>query len=113
MALLLILLALVLIVAAIRDTQGDLFTALGQDVPAFLVWTLAILLVGALGYVPALRPLSRGLMALVIVALFVNNYQAITANVGALAKGPGGSTNATSSTGTNNTGGLMGMAANG
>jgi hypothetical protein len=34
---------------------------------------LAILLIGAIGYIPNLRPISRGFMALVIVVFLLSN----------------------------------------
>lgn len=67
----------IIIAAAVRDTHTQLFTALGEDVPAFMVWAAAIFAIGALGWVPGLKPVSRGLLALVIVVLVMNNYQAI------------------------------------
>lgn len=87
MIIVLILIAAVLIVAAIRDTQGDLFAALRQDVPAFGTWAAALFALGLLGFIPGLKPVSRGLIALVIVVLFVNNYQAIVKSFEASWKG--------------------------
>ena len=78
MILVLILIAAVLIVSALRDTQGDLFAALKSDVPAFGTWAAALIVLGAIGFIPGLKPVSRGLLALVIVVLVVNNYTAIT-----------------------------------
>jgi hypothetical protein len=69
----------IIIVAAIRNTHAQLFGALGSDLPAFMVWAAAILAVGALGWIPGIKPVSRGLLALVILVLVMNNYQAIIA----------------------------------
>ena len=77
MIIVLVLIAAVLIVSAIRDTQGDLFAALKEDVPNFGTWAAALFAPGLLGFIPGLKPISRGLIALVIVVLFVNNYQSI------------------------------------
>lgn len=89
-ALFVLVLAAILVVAAIRGTQGDLFTALGQDVPAFVVWGAAILAVGVLGYIKPLKPISQGLLVLLLVVLFMNNYKAILAGVtGAAQPGAG------------------------
>jgi uncharacterized membrane protein YgcG len=79
MLLVALLIGVILIVAAIRNSQGALFTALATDVPGFVVWAAAIVGVGAIGFIPGLKPASRGLLALVIVVLLVNNYQAIIA----------------------------------
>lgn len=79
MIIVLILIAVVLIVAALRDTQGDLFAALKDDVPAFATWAAAIVALGALGFIPGFKTVSRGLLALVIVVIVINNYEKITA----------------------------------
>ena len=77
MAMIALLIGVVLVVAAIRDTHGELFTALGQDVPGFAVWAAAIFALAVIGFIPGLKPVSRGLLALVIVVIVVTNYQAI------------------------------------
>lgn len=77
MILFLILIAAMLITAAVRDTQGDLFSALQQDVPSFVIWAAALVAIGAIGFVPGLKTPSRFLLALIIVVLVVNNYQKI------------------------------------
>lgn len=64
----------VLIISAWRNTYGALFTALGQDVPGFLKWALAIVCIGLIGYIPKLEPISRMLLALVAVVLVLENY---------------------------------------
>lgn len=66
---------IILIVSAVRNSQGALFTALETDVPKFVIWAAAILAVGAIGVIPGLKPVSRWLLALVIVVIVVNNYQ--------------------------------------
>lgn len=78
----------ILIVAAIRDTYGSLFTAIGQDVPAFVVWGAAILALGAIGFVPGLKPISRGLMALVLIVIILRNYQGIIGGFQSVASAP-------------------------
>lgn len=75
MSLIALFLAILLIVAAVRNSQGALFTALETDVPKFVIWAAAIIAVGAIGAIPGLKPSSRWLLALVIVVLIVNNYQ--------------------------------------
>lgn len=77
MILFLVIIAAVLIVAAIRDTQGDLFAAIREDVTAFGTWGAALIALGLLGFIPGVKPVSRALLGLVIVVLFVNNYQSI------------------------------------
>lgn len=68
---------IILIVAAIRNSQGQLFSALSTDVPQFVVWAAAIFALGAIGWIPGLKPISRGLLALVIIVILLRNYQPI------------------------------------
>lgn len=70
-----LIIAAVLIVAAIRNTQGELLSAIRQDVPAFAIWGAAIFGVAMIGFIPGLKPVSRGLLALLIVAIVLANYR--------------------------------------
>ncbi|MES2169779.1 MAG: hypothetical protein V4479_03535, partial [Actinomycetota bacterium] len=74
-----LIIGVVLIIAAIRNSQGTLFTALKSDVPAYGIWAAAIIAVGSIGFVPGLKPVARGLLALVILVIILKNYQAIIA----------------------------------
>lgn len=77
MILFILFIGIVIVIAAVRNTQGDLAAALMTDIPAFVVWAAAILGVGMLGFVPGLKPVSRALLALVLVVLILKNYKAI------------------------------------
>jgi hypothetical protein len=78
----LILVGVVLIVAAVRNTVTNsattpgLVTLVKGDFTGnnnFTYWMVVILVLGALGYIDAIKPLSRIFMALVIVVLFLSN----------------------------------------
>lgn len=72
----LIIVGLVLLISSLQGNQDTLFSLLKGDFIGqnnFIYWALSILVIGALGYVPNLRPLSRAFMVLVIVALFLKN----------------------------------------
>lgn len=77
MPFILLLIGAVIIIAAFNNTQGDLATELETDVPAFLKWALAIVGVGAIGWIPGMQTISRWLLALVLVVLVLKNYQGI------------------------------------
>lgn len=71
---------IVLIVAGVRDriAQGNpsLVSLLEQDMGGsdpMWKWFLAIFLIGAVGYIPDLKPVSRAFMALVIVVFLLSN----------------------------------------
>lgn len=62
------------LISAVRGSQGDLFGALQKDFTGsnnFLQWALALVLIGACGYVPRLKDFSIALLALVLVAIFL------------------------------------------
>lgn len=68
----LILAGIVLIVSATRNTQKDLFELVKGDFSGpnnFIFWMISILLIGSLGYIPKLKPLSTGFVTLVIIVL--------------------------------------------
>jgi len=79
MIIIILLIGVILIIAAIRNSQNDLFAALAQDVPAYIIWGAALFAVGAIGFIPGLKPVSRALLALIIVVLVLRNYKAILA----------------------------------
>ncbi len=79
MAFLALVIGVVLIVSAIRNTHSDLLGALGQDVPGFVVWGAAIFGVAVIGFIPGLKPVSRALLALVVVVIVLTNYKQILA----------------------------------
>ena len=76
----LIIAGVVLLVAAVRNTQQDLFGLLAKDFVGpnnFIFWFVSIVIIGAIGYVPKLKPLSDGFLILVILALFLGNKKNI------------------------------------
>lgn len=79
MILVALLIGAILVVASIRGTQGVLFSALATDVPGYVVWAAAIVALGAIGFVPELKPISRGLLILVVIVIVLRNYQQIIA----------------------------------
>lgn len=82
MAFVFIIVGAIVLIAGVKGTQSDLWTLLQKDFSpsqqqagqhSFLAWFLAILVIGAVGYIQDLRPLSRAFMALVIIVLFLSN----------------------------------------
>src|SRR5579864_8413353 len=80
MAFVLIIVGIVLLITSVRNTvttQGNtpgLFTLLQGDFTGpdnFIFWLVSILVIGAVGYIPKLKPLSVGFMTLVIIVLFL------------------------------------------
>lgn len=64
----------VLLVAGVRNKQADLFTLVKGDFTGknnFVFWMASIFFIGAIGYIPKLKPISTGFIALIIVVLFL------------------------------------------
>ena len=73
-----IIIGAVFLVSGVRGTSSTLVTLVEGDITgsnAFGYWILAILAIGALGYVEDLRALSRAFLALVLVVLILNENQ--------------------------------------
>lgn len=72
----LILVGVLLVVAAVRDTTDKLFALVKGDFTGpnnYTYWMASILLIGALGYVKALQPLSRIFIVLLVVVLVLSH----------------------------------------
>ena len=81
----LVIIGVVLLVAGIRNTQCILFAEVEGDFTGtdnFFYWFLAIMIIGALGYVPKLKPISTALLVLVIVVLFLHKGNPTTSSGG-------------------------------
>lgn len=88
-----LLIGALLIVVAFNNSYSSLVTELEADVPGYFKWGAAIVAILALGYVPGLKTPSRWLLALVLVVLFLANYQGFYAQIQSLvSSGGGGST---------------------
>jgi hypothetical protein len=72
-----VVIAVILIVVAFNNTGGQLATQLESDIPGFFVWAIAIAAIAGLGYIPGLRTPSRWLLGLVMLVIFIVNYQTI------------------------------------
>jgi hypothetical protein len=73
--------AFVLIVAAYQNTQGNLVTALENDVPGFAPFALAIVGTGAVGFIPKLQPVSRMLLGLLFLVYVIRNWPGISGGI--------------------------------
>lgn len=76
----LLIIGIFLLVAGIRNTAGpaanptSLFGLIHGDFTGpdnFIYWFLAIVIIGAIGYIPKLKGISTGLLVLVVVVLFL------------------------------------------
>jgi hypothetical protein len=84
----LVIIGAILIIAAVRNTHGELAAALETDIPGYAKWAAALFGVGAIGWIPGFQGISRMLLALVVVVLVLTNYRQILAGFTALASPP-------------------------
>lgn len=67
------------VTAGIRGTDEQLFTLIKGDFssqsgkPSFIGWLFAILLIGGLGYIELIKPVSRAFLFLILIILFLSN----------------------------------------
>ncbi len=67
-----------LLVAAVRGTAdgpNGLFALVAGDFTgpsSFVYWMVAILIIGALGYIPKVKPISTAMLGLVVLVLFLS-----------------------------------------
>ncbi len=76
MAFSLLIIGAVLLVAAVRGRQDDLFKLLAGDFTGqknFTYWVLAILAIGMLGYVPKMKTFSTSFLVLIAIVLLLAN----------------------------------------
>jgi hypothetical protein len=67
---------IVLLVSALRGTSGSLFAALKADFTGsgnYIYWVVAILVIGSIGYIKKLQPISDAFLALVLIVLMISN----------------------------------------
>src|SRR5574337_1368808 len=79
----LIIIGSVMVIAAVKNTQGNLSQLVkGEFIGPnnFIFWLAAIFLIGAIGYIPKAKPIATALLALVIIVLFLKKGN--TAGVG-------------------------------
>lgn len=67
---------IVLVVASVRDKQNDLFALLKGEFSgshSFMPWIVSLVLIGGLGYVKAIKPVTDAFLLLLIIVLFLSN----------------------------------------
>lgn len=86
----LLIVGVLIIVVAIRNTQGQLGQLIVSDFTGpgnFFYWIAAIFIIGGLGYVDTLKAPSRAMLALVLIALIISNQGFFNSFVAQLSSG--------------------------
>jgi hypothetical protein len=63
-----------LLVSAVRGTHGDLARLIKNDFTGpnnFLLWAVAVVGIGAIGYIPAFKKISRAFLGAILLGLFL------------------------------------------
>lgn len=84
-------LGIMFFVIAIQGTQGALFTLLKSEFTGpnnFLVWALAILLLGLAGYIKTVRPVTNAFLGLVFLVLILTNGTGFFSRLNAAVRAP-------------------------
>lgn len=72
----LVIIGMILLIAGIRDNVGNLGKLVAGDFSGpgnFFYWSVSIIIVGSLGYVPALKNPSRAFLILVLLVMILSN----------------------------------------
>ncbi len=67
---------IVLLIVAVRGTHSQFFSLLKSEFTGsnnFLVWVMAIAILGALGFIKPIRPIALGMMGLVFLVMILKN----------------------------------------
>lgn len=73
----LLIIGAVTLISAVKNTQGDLVGLIKKDFsnsdgqPSFIYWLVAILVIGAVGYIPKIKPLSVAFLGLLVLVMFL------------------------------------------
>lgn len=100
-----IFIGLMLLVAAYNGNLGTLTGLIKGDIAGdgkragFIYWIVAVLVIGAVGYIKPLRPLSHALLVLVLLVLFLANRGFFAQFQSAIKQIGGGSTTGMASNG--------------
>lgn len=93
---------LILILTAFNGTVGDLGSQLKQDIftgsnngPSFIMWFLAIAIVGSIGYIPGAKKPADAFLVLILLGIVLKNGGIFTNLMNAIKQGPTTPANAT------------------
>jgi len=103
---------LILIITGVQNTYAQMGAQIQMDGAAFLKWLVAIMAVGALGYVNELRQFSHWFLALILIAMVLSNkgfFNKFTAAINAGPTAPNAPASAPSSTTTQSTSTVPGI----
>ena len=94
-------LGILFFVVAIQGTQGTLFSLLKSEFVgsnSFVVWASALIIIGLLGYIKPIRPISHAFLALVVLVMVLANGRGFFSQFNAAIRSPAAPAPATGAT---------------
>ena len=88
MPLLFVIIGTALVVSAVLNNQAKLGQLLAADLPGFLPWAAAIILIGMIGFIPQARTLARSLLVLVLLVIVLANGNGLFDKVSSAIQSP-------------------------
>lgn len=87
----LLFLGILFFVVSIQGTQTNLFTLLKSEFVgsnSFVVWAAALIVIGLLGYIKPIKPISHAFMVLIVLVLVLANGQKFVGNFNSAIRAP-------------------------
>lgn len=87
----LIFLGILLLVVSVRGTQGDFFSLLQSEFAgsnSFVVWASAFIILGLLGYIRPIRPITHAFLVLLLLVLILTNGKGFVSQFNAAIRSP-------------------------
>ena len=94
-------LGILFFVVAIQGTQGSLFTLLKSEfvgTNSFVVWASALIIIGLLGYIKPIRPISHAMLVLIVLVMVLTNGKGFFSQFNSAIRSPATPTPATGAT---------------
>lgn len=117
----LLLVGVLCLIVAVKGTQGTLYDLLKAEFTGtnnFVVWAAAIMVLGLLGYIKPIRPVTHAFIALIVLVMILANGSGVFSKLGTAFAHPNapkgtttgsGDTSSTGSSGSGSTGKLTGL----
>jgi multisubunit Na+/H+ antiporter MnhG subunit len=84
----LIVIGAALFMSGIMDTYKQLGAQVRKDATGYGLWSLAIIMIGSIGYFEPLKPFSRAFLTLIIIGILIANPKFFTEVQNAVKQGP-------------------------
>jgi hypothetical protein len=87
----LLILGILFFIVSIQGTQGSFFSLIKSEFVgsnSFVVWAAALVIIGLLGYIKPIRPISHAFLVLIVLVLVLANGKNFVANFNSAIRNP-------------------------